>query len=53
VAQVAQVGRDEQVAEAVRLLDDTRRKLYLLLAGEPTQAPQDPTDASGDDATAG
>jgi len=36
VAQVAQVGRDEQVAEAVRLLDDTRRRLYLLLAGEPT-----------------
>ena len=47
VAQVAQVGRDEQVAEAVRLLDDTRRKLYLLLAGEPTQ------QAPDDDGTAG
>lgn len=51
VAQVAQVGRDEQVAEAVRLLDDTRRKLYLLLAGEPTQ--QAPADAPDDDGTAG
>ena len=36
VSQVAQVGREEQVTEAVRLLDDTRRRLYLLLAGEPT-----------------
>ena len=42
VAQVAQVGRDEQVAEAVRLLDDTRRRLYLLLAGEETTATSEP-----------
>ncbi|MFC5141264.1 PadR family transcriptional regulator [Actinomycetospora rhizophila] len=45
VAQVAQVGRDEQVAEAVRLLDDTRRRLYLLLAGEETAGPETPDDA--------
>lgn len=42
VAQVAQVGRDEQVAEAVRLLDDTRRRLYLLLAGEETATATEP-----------
>ncbi|GAA4931779.1 PadR family transcriptional regulator [Actinomycetospora succinea] len=50
VAQVAQVGRDEQVAEAVRLLDDTRRRLYLLLAGEETastDAPDDESDTAG------
>ncbi|PVZ14306.1 PadR family transcriptional regulator [Actinomycetospora cinnamomea] len=48
VAQVAQVGRDEQVAEAVRLLDDTRRRLYLLLAGEPTGTTgEDGTDETG------
>jgi DNA-binding PadR family transcriptional regulator len=45
VAQVAQVGRDEQVAEAVRLLDDTRRRLYLLLAGEETTGTETPGDA--------
>lgn len=44
VAQVAQVGRDEQVAEAVRLLDDTRRRLYLLLAGEETTGVETPDD---------
>ncbi|GAA4885652.1 PadR family transcriptional regulator [Actinomycetospora straminea] len=47
VAQVAQVGRDEQVAEAVRLLDDTRRRLYLLLAGEGTAEPTDTTEDDG------
>jgi DNA-binding PadR family transcriptional regulator len=50
VAQVAQVGRDEQVAEAVRLLDDTRRRLYLLLAGEETAGPStDDGDETGTD----
>ncbi|MDD7938851.1 PadR family transcriptional regulator [Actinomycetospora lutea] len=47
VAQVAQVGRDEQVAEAVRLLDDTRRRLYLLLAGEETAGRDDDADPAG------
>ncbi|WP_433036993.1 PadR family transcriptional regulator [Actinomycetospora sp. CA-053990] len=45
VSQVAQVGREEQVTEAVRLLDDTRRRLYLLLAGEPAG---EPTTTGGD-----
>lgn len=31
-AQVAHVGSPEQITEATRLLDDTRRRLYLLLA---------------------
>lgn len=33
-AQVAHVGDAEQVGEATRLLEDTRRRLYLLLADE-------------------
>jgi DNA-binding PadR family transcriptional regulator len=49
VAQVAQVGRDEQVAEAVRLLDETRRKLYLLLAGEEAGTAPDSTPDPGDE----
>jgi DNA-binding PadR family transcriptional regulator len=54
VAQVAQVGRDEQVAEAVRLLDETRRRLYLLLAGEETGTTPDAGPSGGDEAdTAG
>ena len=43
VAQVAQVGGPAQVAEAGRLLDETRRRLYLLLAGEDS-----PADAATD-----
>lgn len=50
VAQVAQVGRDEQVAEAVRLLDETRRRLYLLLAGEESRsAPDEAEPDTGDE----
>lgn len=48
IGQVAEVGRAEQVSEAVRLLDDTRRRLYLLLAGEAPspsdEGPEDDTD---------
>jgi len=33
VTQLAEVGTAAQVAEASRLLDETRRRLYLLLAG--------------------
>lgn len=33
-AQVARTGTPEQLTEAVRLLADTRRRLYLLLAGD-------------------
>jgi DNA-binding PadR family transcriptional regulator len=33
-AQVARTGTPEQLAEATRLLAETRRRLYLLLAGE-------------------
>lgn len=33
-AQVARTGTSEQLTEAVRLLADTRRRLYLLLAGD-------------------
>jgi DNA-binding PadR family transcriptional regulator len=51
VMQVAQVGRDEQVAEAVRLLDDTRRRLYLLLAGEETTPSTDRPAADAGDET--
>lgn len=44
--QVATVGSAEQVAEAGRLVDDTRRRLYLLLAGESPGATQEPRDES-------
>lgn len=50
VKQVATVGSAEQVSEAVRLLDETRRRLYLLLAGaEPVGEPTDVTDDEADD----
>lgn len=44
--QVARSGDDAQVAQAVTVLDDARRALYLTLAGEPvasarTEAPSD------------
>ena len=49
VAQVAQVGTAEQVAEAARLLDATRRQVYLLLAGD---TPEGTSDDATDDVTA-
>lgn len=50
--QVAEVGSAEQVAETVRVLDEARRRLYLLLADEaggatdggPTDEPTDDTE---------
>jgi hypothetical protein len=43
--QVAQTGTKEQLAEAKAILEDARRGLYRLLAGDtPTDDPQD--DAS-------
>ena len=36
--QVAEVGTDEQRAEAARLLAETRRQLYVLLASGPDEA---------------
>jgi DNA-binding PadR family transcriptional regulator len=46
VAQVAQVGTSDQVTQATTILDEARRRLYLLLAEvEPTAAADDePTD---------
>ncbi|MDL5156438.1 PadR family transcriptional regulator [Actinomycetospora termitidis] len=48
VAQVAQVGSPEQVTEATKVLDEARRRLYLLLAevdGSTEDSPEDePTD---------
>ncbi|MEJ2868014.1 PadR family transcriptional regulator [Actinomycetospora sp. OC33-EN08] len=44
VAQIAQVGSPEQVTEATKVLDEARRRLYLLLA-EVDDSPEDePTD---------
>ncbi len=34
--QVAKVGTDEQLAEARKVLADTRRRLYLILAEDDT-----------------
>jgi len=53
IGQVAEVGRTEQVAEAVRLLDDARRRLYLLLAGETPSASEDDAPQDDDTDTAG
>lgn len=46
VRQLAEVGTPTQVAEAVRLLAETRRRLYLLLAGDAPAGPQEPTPES-------
>ena len=51
VAQVAQVGSSAQVTEATKVLDEARRRLYLLLAevdsasdgSEPAEDPSDET----------
>ena len=49
VRQVAEVGSPEQVADAVRLLEETRRRLYLLLAGVSAgDGPQDAADQDAD-----
>lgn len=46
--QVAAVGTEEQVAEAVRVVEDSRRRVYLLLAGEVPETREalreDPSD---------
>jgi len=44
--QVARSGSDEQVAQAVALLERTRRELYLILAG-PADAPVAAATGSG------
>lgn len=46
-AQVAQVGTSDQLAEATRLLEDTRRRLYLLLAGDDGPHPDDSDQGAG------
>ncbi|MGH3899142.1 MAG: PadR family transcriptional regulator [Pseudonocardiaceae bacterium] len=46
VSQIAEVGTPIQVAQAVRLLDEARRSLYLLLAGDAPDGPQEPTPES-------
>ena len=46
VSQIAEVGSPAQVSEAVRMLDETRRRLYLLLAGDAPTSPQEPTPES-------
>lgn len=43
VAQVAQVGTPEQVTEATKVLDEARRRLYLLLAEVDPGQPSDDT----------
>ncbi len=43
--QVARSGSDEQAAQAVALLERTRRELYLILAG-PAETPADETPAA-------
>ena len=45
--QVSAVGTDEQVAEAARVVDDARRRVYLLLAGEEPST--DRASEPGDD----
>ena len=42
VMQVVQAGTEAQVAEAARVLEDTRRSLYRILAGDD---PEDPDEA--------
>jgi hypothetical protein len=47
VAQIAQVGSSEQVTQATGVLDEARRKLYLLLA-EVDATPETETDVTGE-----
>ena len=46
--QVAQTGSKAQLAEAKRILEDARRSLYRLLAGDEP----DGTDGTGDESAA-
>ena len=49
VAQVAQVGTPEQVTQATTILDEARRRLYLLLAEVEPAAGTDTSGSAGDD----
>jgi DNA-binding PadR family transcriptional regulator len=46
--QLAQVGTERQLAEAKKLLSDTRRRLYLILAEEDASDEQNAGGAAGD-----
>ncbi|MEE2052319.1 PadR family transcriptional regulator [Nocardiopsis tropica] len=46
-AQVAQAGTDDQLDRAKRLLAETRRNLYLILAEEDTAPEPDPEEDAG------
>ena len=48
VKQVAGVGDAAQVAAAASVLDDARRRLYLLLAGETPAAAQDAAEPTSE-----
>ncbi|WP_433799094.1 PadR family transcriptional regulator [Actinomycetospora sp. CA-084318] len=50
VAQVAQVGTPAQVTEATKVLDEARRRLYLLLAEVSPEVSSQGDDEPGDDA---
>ncbi|MCD2189789.1 PadR family transcriptional regulator [Actinomycetospora soli] len=51
VAQVASVGTPEQVTEATKVLDEARRRLYLLLAEVSPANDDEPSDAADETAT--
>ncbi|HEY2220990.1 PadR family transcriptional regulator [Actinomycetospora sp.] len=51
VAQIAQVGTSEQVTQATSILDEARRRLYLLLAEVDTPASE--TEVAEDDGSEG
>ena len=44
--QVAQAGSTEQVAEAAKVLDETRRSLYRILAGDDREGDDTPPTAA-------
>jgi DNA-binding PadR family transcriptional regulator len=50
VMQVVQAGTEAQVAEASRVLEDTRRALYRILAGDEPAGGDDDAPADGGDA---
>lgn len=45
VRQIARFGSPEQSAQAAAVLDDAKRRLYAVLAAEPTEEPADSGDA--------
>ena len=52
VQQVARHADDEQAAQAIAVLEDARRAMYRILAGDATSYPAEPGVQPGDESQA-